>query len=78
MLESTFLGPVISLAGSRTMGIDWSWKPMKPEDIATLTRMIDAVTLASVIDRVYPLAEVPDALRYLEQGRALGKIVITV
>ncbi len=51
---------------------------MKPEDVATLTRMIDAGTVAPVIDRVYPLTEVPDALRYLEQGRALGKIVITV
>ncbi len=78
VLESTFLGPVISLAGSRTMGIDWSWKPMKPDDVATLTRMIEAGAVAPVIDRAYPLAEVPDALRYLEQGRALGKIVITV
>ncbi len=78
VLESTFLGPVISLAGNRTMGIDWSWKPMKPEDVATLTRMIDAGTVAPVIDRTYRLAEVADALRYLEQGRAQGKVVITV
>ncbi len=51
---------------------------MKPDDVATLTRMIEAGAVAPVIDRAYPLAEVPDALRYLEQGRALGKIVITV
>jgi NADPH:quinone reductase-like Zn-dependent oxidoreductase len=31
-----------------------------------------------VIDRVYPLAEVPDAIRYLETGHARGKVVITI
>jgi NADPH:quinone reductase-like Zn-dependent oxidoreductase len=31
-----------------------------------------------VIDRIYPLRETPDALRYLEQGHARGKVVITV
>ena len=51
---------------------------MKPEDVATLTQLIDAGAVAPIIDRTDPLAEVPDALRYLEQGRALGKITITV
>jgi NADPH:quinone reductase-like Zn-dependent oxidoreductase len=32
--------------------------------------------VAPVIDRRYPLSEVPDALRYPEEGRARGKIVI--
>jgi NADPH:quinone reductase-like Zn-dependent oxidoreductase len=31
-----------------------------------------------LIDRRYPLSEVPDALRYLEEGRSRGKIVITM
>ncbi|MGH2482903.1 MAG: zinc-binding dehydrogenase [Candidatus Limnocylindria bacterium] len=31
-----------------------------------------------VIDRRYPLADVPDALRYVEGGHAMGKVVITV
>jgi NADPH:quinone reductase-like Zn-dependent oxidoreductase len=30
------------------------------------------------MDRTYPLAEAPQAIRYLEQGHALGKVVITV
>jgi NADPH:quinone reductase-like Zn-dependent oxidoreductase len=34
--------------------------------------------LTPVIDRQYPLAEVPEAIRYLEQGHARGKVVITV
>ena len=31
-----------------------------------------------MIDRAYPLAEVPEAFRYLERGHARGKVVITV
>jgi len=46
--------------------------------VALLRGLVDAGTVRPVIDRRYPLAEVPDALRYLEAGHALGKIVITV
>jgi NADPH:quinone reductase-like Zn-dependent oxidoreductase len=34
--------------------------------------------LSPVIDRTYPLAEVPEALRYFEEGHTRGKIVITM
>ena len=34
--------------------------------------------VVSVIDRTYPLAEVPEAVRYVEAGHARGKVVITV
>jgi NADPH:quinone reductase-like Zn-dependent oxidoreductase len=40
--------------------------------------MIEAGTLKPVIDRTYPLIEVPDAIRYLEEGHSRGKVVITV
>lgn len=40
--------------------------------------LIEAGTVRPVIDRTYPLAEVPDAIRYLETMRARGKVVITV
>ena len=48
------------------------------EDLVTLTELIEAGTLAPVIDRTYPLIEAPDAIRYLAQGHAAGKIVVTV
>ena len=72
------LGPVISLAGSRQMGLMLWWKPFKEEDVAVLVELIEAGAVAPVIDRRYPLAEVADALRYLKEGRARGKIVITM
>ena len=35
-------------------------------------------TVAPVVDRTFPLEEVPEALRYLKEGHARGKVVITV
>ena len=48
------------------------------EDMLVLKELIEAGRLTPVIDRSYPLSEVPEAIRYLEQGRARGKVVITV
>jgi len=48
------------------------------EDLIVLTELIEAGKITPVIDRTYPLSEVPNAIRYLEQGHACGKIVITV
>ena len=48
------------------------------EDLTVLTELIEAGKVTPVIDRTYPLSEVPEAIRYLEQGHARGKVVITV
>ena len=47
-------------------------------DLAILADMMQSGKLKPVIDRTYKLAEVPDAIRYLEQGHARGKVIITV
>jgi NADPH:quinone reductase-like Zn-dependent oxidoreductase len=47
-------------------------------DLQTLKDLIDTGKVTPVIDRTYPLSEVPEAMRYLEEGHARGKIVITV
>jgi NADPH:quinone reductase-like Zn-dependent oxidoreductase len=77
LLEAVLLGPLISLVGNRTIGM-LSWKPFRKADVASLKELVDAGIVRPVIDRRYPLAEVPEALRYLEAGNALGKIVITM
>jgi len=46
------------------------------DDLEFLNELIEAGTVTPVIDRVYPLSEVPEAIRYLEKGHARGKIVI--
>jgi NADPH:quinone reductase-like Zn-dependent oxidoreductase len=48
------------------------------EDLIALTELIEAGKITPVIDRRYPLVEVPKAIRYLEEGHARGKVVITV
>ena len=47
-------------------------------DIAVLTDLVAAGTITPVLDRAYPLSEAPKAIRYLEEGHARGKLVITV
>jgi NADPH:quinone reductase-like Zn-dependent oxidoreductase len=50
----------------------------RQQDLLTLRDLIEAGKLTPVIDRTYPLSEVPGAIRYLEEGHARGKVVITV
>ncbi len=72
------LGPLITLAGSRRMGLLLAWKPFDPDDVATLQDLFAAGKVKPAIDRRYPLAEVVDALRYVDERRSMGKVVITV
>ena len=48
------------------------------EDMLVLKELIESGKLTPVIDSTYPLAEVPEAIRYLEEGHARGKVVISV
>jgi NADPH:quinone reductase-like Zn-dependent oxidoreductase len=48
------------------------------EDLIILTELVESGKVAPVIDRTYSLNEVPEAIRYLEEGHAQGKVVITV
>ncbi|MGH8823594.1 MAG: NAD(P)-dependent alcohol dehydrogenase [Jiangellaceae bacterium] len=48
------------------------------EELQVLTELIEAGKVTPVIDRTFPLSEAPQAIRYLDEGQARGKIVITV
>jgi len=48
------------------------------ENLEAVSRLIEAGQVTPSVDRTYPLIEVPDALRHLEAGRALGKIAISI
>lgn len=48
------------------------------EDLVVLKELIEAQKVTPVIDRCYPLREVPEAIRYLGEGHARGKVVITL
>jgi NADPH:quinone reductase-like Zn-dependent oxidoreductase len=77
LLQVVSLGTLISRRGSQRIGLN-AWEPNKREDLAFLAELFEAGKVVPVIDRRYPLREVPEALRYLEKEPYLGKIVITV
>ena len=75
-LQATMLGPLISMTGRKKMG-GMLVKPNKT-DLVFIKELIEANKVTPVIDRRYPLSEVADAFRYMGEGRAQGKVVITV
>ena len=77
MSQAMFQGPWISMTGSQKMGNMGVAKP-NHNDLIILKELIETGKVKPVIDRCYPLSEVPDAIRYLEEGHAKGKVVITV
>jgi NADPH:quinone reductase-like Zn-dependent oxidoreductase len=47
-------------------------------DLLVLADLIESGKVTPVIDKNYPLSEVPDAIRYMQEGHARGKVVITI
>jgi NADPH:quinone reductase-like Zn-dependent oxidoreductase len=70
------LGPLISMTGKNKMGNVLA-KPNQ-RDLVWMKELLEAGKIVPVIERRYPLSEVPEAIRYLEEGHAKGKVVITV
>ena len=66
-LSSPFVRPTM---------VGFTVKP-NSDDLQHLANLVEAGTVTPVIDRTYPLSEVPQALHYLESGHARGKVVIT-
>ena len=75
ILQVISLGPLISMRGGGKMGL-LAHKPNK--GLASMIEFFEAGKVVPVIDRRYPLSEVPEALRYFGEGHAKGKVVITV
>ena len=66
--------PVLSLVGSRKLVSVLA--RITAEDLALVGDLVASEKLRPVIDRRYSLSEVPDAIRYLEEGHARGKVII--
>ena len=76
MFGVLFLGPRISRTGNKKF-VYYGAKPNN-KDLVFIKELIEAGKVVPVIDRRYPLSEVPEAIRYYEKGHAQGKVVITV
>ena len=75
LLTHKMLGPVLSRFVSQKFVMLLA--KVNKQDLTALAELITAKKVTPVIDRRYRLQEVPEALRYLEQGHARGKVIIT-
>jgi NADPH:quinone reductase-like Zn-dependent oxidoreductase len=78
ILGGALVGPLTSRLSDKWTGLMLWWKPMHRPDVETLKGLIAAGRLRPVIDRRYPLGQVVEALRWVEDGHARGKVVISV
>ena len=76
LFQAMLLGPLMSMTGGKKMGNMLARPDQK--DLTFINELLESGQVAPVIDRRYPLSEVPEAVRYLEDGHAKGKVVITV
>ncbi len=72
LIQTMLLSPFVS----QKMGMMMA--ELKKSDLAILGDMMQSGKVKPVIDRTYKLSELPEAIRYLEEGHARGKVVITV
>jgi NADPH:quinone reductase-like Zn-dependent oxidoreductase len=75
LFQALLLGPWMSRTGGKKLAT-LSAKPNQ-KDLAFMNELLEAGKVVPVIDRCYPLHEVPEAIRYLETGHAKGKVIIT-
>jgi NADPH:quinone reductase-like Zn-dependent oxidoreductase len=82
--DGRWLGPVDRLIKAAALSPFVSQKlgsflaKANKDDLQSLKELIEADDVTPVIDRAYSLSETPEAIRYLEEGHARGKVVITV
>ena len=71
-LKALLLSPFMS----QKMGMMMA--ELNKKDLNVLGDLMQSGKVKPVIDRTYPLSQIADAIRYLEQGHARGKVVITI
>jgi NADPH:quinone reductase-like Zn-dependent oxidoreductase len=75
VLQIAILGPLISLFSKRSMGL---LLHKANKGLETMIQLLAEGKIVPVIDKVFPLNEAAEAMRYFGEGKAQGKVVITV
>jgi NADPH:quinone reductase-like Zn-dependent oxidoreductase len=77
LFQAMLLGPWMSRNGDKKLGSMGIAKVIQ-EDLVTLGEHLEAGTITPIIDRRYPLKEIVEAFRYVEDQHAQGKVIITI
>ena len=77
IFQAMLLGSLLSAKGGKKLG-SMGIAEVRHEDLVYLGGLLEAGKIVPVIDRSYPLDEIVDAFRYVEEKHAQGKVVITV
>ena len=76
IFAAMFLGLLVSRLTGKHMGLLIWWKPFNASDVATVTDLMAAAAVRPAIDRRFPLDDVVGALRWVDEGRARGKVIV--
>ena len=77
IFQAMLLGSLMSRNGDKKMG-SMGIAKVNQEDLVYLGELLEAGNIVPVIDRSYPLSEIAEAIRYVEEVHAQGKVVISV
>lgn len=75
LVSSGVLGPIVSRATGKRLGLIYV-RPFQPEDVERLKELVAAGSVRPIIDGRFSLEEVVEALRRVDEGRTLGKVLI--
>jgi NADPH:quinone reductase-like Zn-dependent oxidoreductase len=75
--EAATLGTLMTLASHKKLGIQM-WRVNDSRDMVYLAELLESEAITPAIDRTFALAEVPDAMRYLESGSTQGEVIISI
>jgi len=75
VFQPMLFGPWLTKGGRKLTNL-----AMKPntKDLAFIKELIEAGKVTPVIDKSFPLSELPEAMRYYGQGRSRGKVIVTM
>lgn len=76
LFHVVLLGSIASKFGNKKIGTMLA--DIEQKDLELLAELLESGKVTSVIDRRYPFSEMPEAIRYLETGRARGKVIINI
>jgi NADPH:quinone reductase-like Zn-dependent oxidoreductase len=76
IIDALLVGSLVSARSDRWSGLLLWWKPFHEPDVRRVLELIEQGKLAPAIDRTYPLDQIVDALRYVDEGHPRGKVLI--